>query len=58
VDYGITLGLKSILEMFLLFGLGIALTVVGYLLKGVWGACIAFGIGAVLFFYFKGLFPF
>jgi hypothetical protein len=51
-------GLNSTLGMFLLFGLGITLTVVGYLLKGVWGACIALGCGVVLFLYFNGLLHF
>ena len=51
-------GLNSILGMFLLFCLGIALTAVGYLLKGVWGACIALGIGVALFLYLNGYLPF
>jgi hypothetical protein len=50
--------LDPILEILVLISLGLALTAVGYLLKGVWGACIALGIGVVLFLYFKGLLPF
>ena len=47
-----------ILEILLLPGLGIALIVAGYSLKGGWGAGIALLVGAVGFLYFKGLPPF
>ncbi len=63
VEYGATLGLdvKSLfssipnIELLLPAGLGLVLIAVGYLLKGVWGAVIAFLVGAVLFLYFRGL---
>jgi hypothetical protein len=66
LEYGTILGLNvksffssvPISEMLLLLGLGIALIVVGYSFKGVWGAGIAFLVGAVLFLYFRGLLPF
>ncbi len=66
MEYAVLLGLNikslfssaSISEMLLLIGSGIALAVLGYLLKGVWGACIALGSGIILFFYFGGLLPF
>ena len=66
VEYGAMLGLdvKSLFssalisEILLPLGLGIALIVVGYLFKGVWGAVIAFLVGAVLFLFFRGLLPF
>ena len=55
---GITLDYSSISGILLLFGLGIALAVLGYLVRGVWGAIIALGIGALLFLYSQGLLPF
>ena len=66
MEHGTMLGLnlKSLFssalisEMLLLPGLGIALIVVGYLFKGVWGAGIAFLVWAVLFLYVRGLLPF
>jgi len=66
MEYAVLLGLNlktlfssaSISEILLLIGSGIALTVLGYLLKGVWGACIALGSGTLLFLYFWGLLPF
>jgi hypothetical protein len=33
---------------------GVALFIVGYLIKGIWGAIIAFSIGVFIFFYLKG----
>jgi len=54
VGFDITLDYKFILEMFLLVSLGITLTVAGYLIRGLWGAFIAIGGGAVLFLYLKG----
>jgi len=66
MEYGTMLGFNirslfssmPISEILLLFGLGMALIFVGYLLKGMWGASIAFLAGVVLFLYFKGLSPF
>jgi hypothetical protein len=66
VEYGALLGLNvksfftstPISEMFLPVGLGIPLIAAGYLLKGVWGAGVAFLIGTVLLLYCKGLPPF
>ena len=66
MEYAVLLGLNikslfdsaSISGMFLLFGLAVALAVVGYLLKGVWGACIALGSGTILFIYFRDSLPF
>lgn len=66
VEYGVLLGsdVKSLFssvpisEMLLALGFGIALIITGYLLKGVWGAGLAFLVGSVLFLYFKGLSPF
>jgi hypothetical protein len=36
---------------------GVALIVLGGLMKGFWGAVITFSIGWLLFMYFKGLLP-
>ncbi len=36
---------------------GVALIILGYIIKGVWGAVITFSIGAFLFIYLKGLLP-
>jgi len=66
MEYVMLLGLNlrslfssaSISGMLLLIGSGIAITLVGYLLKGIWGACIALGTGTILFLYFKNLLPF
>ena len=58
MEHYIRLDWTSISELLLLFGSGIALIVLGYFLKGVWGACIALAFGVVLFLYFKGLLPF
>ncbi len=66
MEYAILLGLNlksqfssaSLSQLLLLFGSGIALTVVGYLFKGVWGACIALGCGTILFLCFSGSLPF
>jgi len=66
LEYGILMGLKegssfnlaSLLEMSLLLGLGIALVIAGYSIKGVWGAGVALFGGLVLFLYFTGLLPF
>jgi hypothetical protein len=66
MEYAVLFGLNikslfssgSISGMLLLFGLAVALAVVGYLLKGVWGACIALGSGTILFMYCRGSLPF
>ena len=39
--------------VFTLFA-GVALFIIGYLIKGIWGAIIAFLIGLLMFFYLKG----
>jgi hypothetical protein len=52
------LDFKAFSGILLLFSLGLALTVVGYLIKGIWGASIALGSGVLLFLYFNGLLPF
>ncbi len=41
-----------------IFGAGIALAGVGYVVKGFWGSFIALLAGSVLLLYIKGLFPF
>lgn len=66
MEYAVLIGLNiksifssgSVSGIFLLLGLALALAVVGYLLKGVWGACIALGSGTILFIYFRGSLPF
>ena len=36
---------------------GVALFIIGYLIRGTWGAIIALSIGTVLFLYLKGFLP-
>ena len=57
MDY-IKLDWTLISELLLLFSCGIALAVLGYFLKGAWGAYIVLGIGVASFRYLKGLPPF
>ena len=66
MEYAILLGLNlksvfssaSFSQLLLLFGAGVALAVLGYLFKGIWGACTALGIGTILFLFFSGSLPF
>jgi hypothetical protein len=47
----------SVLGIASIFISGAALFILGYLIKGIWGAVAAFSVGAFLFFYFKALLP-
>ncbi len=51
-------GFTSLWEILTLIFSGLALIFVGYILKGVWGGFIAFGIGTCFYLYLKGLLPF
>jgi hypothetical protein len=66
VEYATILGLKmesllnlnSFRELFSVFGIGILVTVLGYLIKGGWGAALALLAGTILFFCSGGGLPF
>ena len=67
IEYAAALGsrLESLInwallsKILLLFALGIGLIVIGYLLRGGWGAGIVLLlIGTILFLYYNGLLPF
>ena len=48
----------SVKGWLLIFISSVALIIVGYLIKGIWGAGVAFFAGIFLFLYLKGLLPF
>ena len=51
-------GFTSLWEVLTVIFSGLVLIFIGYTLKGVWGAAIAFGIGTCVYLYTKGIFPF
>ncbi len=51
---GSLFNLNSFGEVFSILGLGILVTLSGYLIKGGWGAALAFLAGTILFFYSGG----
>jgi len=50
-------GINSWWEVLTLMISGMALVFLGYIIKGVWGAFIAFGFGTGFYLYLKGLIP-
>ncbi len=51
-NFDTILGLASIVVS------AVGVIILGYLIKGVWGAIAAFSMGTFLFCYFKGLLPY
>jgi hypothetical protein len=47
----------SVVGIASIFISGVGLFILGYAIKGIWGAVATFSIGTFLFFYFKGLLP-
>ena len=45
-------------EILIVMFSGLALVILGYLIKGIWGAITAFAIGTLIFLYSKHLLPF
>ena len=48
----------SVKGWLLIFISSVALIIVGYLIKGIWGAVVAFLAGIFLFLHLQGLLPF
>ncbi len=51
-------GFHSLWEILAAIFYGLVLIFLGYVIKGVWGAFIAFGIGVCFYLYTKGFLPF
>ena len=51
-------GINSWWEVLTYMISGMALVFLGYIIKGVWGAFIAFGLGTGFYLYVKGILPF
>ena len=48
----------SLREILMVMFSGLGLVIFGYIIKGIWGAVIAFAIGTLIFLYSKDLLPF
>ena len=58
LNMGFLFNLDSSPELFLFLGLAMALTLLGYLIKGGSGAALGLLVGIILFFYSDGRLPF